>query len=108
MLPQLSNKKYKNVPIFSPSHYPYYKDSYWVGSHQSLGSNGQGFWDILGVGFTGWDPALKALIEAFFKLLGWVLPPLSNSWIIFIVYLYIALNMTPSIGCYWVGAVPNF
>ena len=34
-----------------------------------------------------------------------VLPPLSNSWIIFIVYVYIVPNMTPSIDCYWVGAV---
>ena len=33
--------------------------------------------------------------------------PLSNSWIIIIVWLYIALNRTPNIDCYWVGAVPN-
>ena len=33
--------------------------------------------------------------------------PLSNSWIINIIWLYIALNRTPSIDCYWVGAVPN-
>ena len=39
--------------------------------------------------------------------LGWVLPPLSNSWIILIVWLYIALNRTPSIDCYWGGAVPR-
>ena len=39
--------------------------------------------------------------------LGWVLPPLSNSWIISIVCLYIALNRTPNIDCYWGGAVPN-
>ena len=32
--------------------------------------------------------------------------PLSNSWII-IIWLYIALNRTPNIDCYWVGAVPN-
>ena len=37
----------------------------------------------------------------------WVLPPLSNSWIISIIGLYIALNRTPNIDCYWVGAVPN-
>ena len=39
----------------------------------------------------------------------WVLPPLSNSWIlsIFIMGLYIALNRTPNIDCYCVGAVPN-
>ena len=34
----------------------------------------------------------------------WVLPLLSNSWIINIVWVYIALNKTPSID--WVGAVP--
>ena len=36
-----------------------------------------------------------------------VLPPLSNSCRIFVIliYIYIALNMTPSIDCYWVGAV---
>ena len=37
----------------------------------------------------------------------WVLPPLSNSWIISIIWLYIALNRTPNIDCYWGGAVPN-
>ena len=37
----------------------------------------------------------------------WVLPPLSNSWIINILELHIALNRTPNIDCYWVGAVPN-
>ena len=37
----------------------------------------------------------------------WVLPPLSNSWITIIIWLYIALNRTPNIDCYWVGAVPN-
>ena len=36
-----------------------------------------------------------------------VLPPLSNSWIIVIIWLYIAFNGTPNIDCYWVGAVPN-
>ena len=35
-------------------------------------------------------------------------PPLSNSWIINIIGLYIALNSTPNIDCYWVGAVPKF
>ena len=32
-----------------------------------------------------------------------VLPPLSNSWIIKIVWLYIALNGTLNIDCYWGG-----
>ena len=33
----------------------------------------------------------------------WVLPPLSNSWIIIILWLYIALNRTPNIDCYGYG-----
>ena len=33
----------------------------------------------------------------------WVLPPLSNSWIILIIWLYIALNRTPNMDCYWGG-----
>ena len=37
----------------------------------------------------------------------WVLPPLSNSWIIHMRRLYIALNRTPNMDCYCVGAVPN-
>ena len=37
----------------------------------------------------------------------WVLPPpLSNSWIITIIWFYIALKKTPNIDCYWVGAIP--
>ena len=37
------------------------------------------------------------------------LDTLSNSWIIIILWIYIyrALNRTPNIVCYWVGAVPN-
>ena len=30
-------------------------------------------------------------------------PPLSNSWIISILWLYIALNGTPNVDCYWGG-----
>ena len=33
--------------------------------------------------------------------------PLSNSWIIIIIGLYIAFNRTPNMDCYWVGAVPK-
>ena len=40
-------------------------------------------------------------------LIPWVLSPLSNSWIIIIIWLYIALSRTPNIDSYWVGAVPN-
>ena len=39
--------------------------------------------------------------------LGWILPPLSNSWMIFSIWLYIALNRTPNMDCYWMGAVPK-
>ena len=35
----------------------------------------------------------------------WVPSPLSNSGIITIIGLYIALNRTPNIDCYWAGAV---
>ena len=31
---------------------------------------------------------------------GWVLPPLSNSWVMIIVWVYIALSRTPNIDCY--------
>ena len=37
----------------------------------------------------------------------WILPPLSDSWIMKIIWLYIALNRTPKIDCYWVRAVPK-
>ena len=37
-------------------------------------------------------------------MIEWVLPPLSNSWIMNIIWLYIALNRTPSIDCYWGGS----
>ena len=37
----------------------------------------------------------------------WVLPHLSNSWIMHVIWVYIALNRTPNIDCYWVGAVPK-
>ena len=37
----------------------------------------------------------------------WVLPRLRHSWIIVIIWLYIALNRTPNIDCYWEGAVPK-
>ena len=37
----------------------------------------------------------------------WVLPLPSKSWIILIIWLYIALNRAPNKDCYWVGAVPK-
>ena len=33
--------------------------------------------------------------------------PPTNSWILIIIGLYIALNRTPNINCYWGGAVPK-
>ena len=39
--------------------------------------------------------------------LGWILPPPIDSWIMIIIWLYIAFNRTPNIDCYWVGAVPK-
>ena len=41
-----------------------------------------------------------------FKRALWVLPPLSNSWIITIIWLFIALTRTPNIDCYWWGQYP--
>ena len=35
------------------------------------------------------------------------MPPPSNSWLIFMLQLYIALNITPIKGCYWLRAVPE-
>ena len=37
----------------------------------------------------------------------WILPPLSNSWILFILYLYTALDVGPILDCYSVGANLN-
>ena len=57
--------------------------------------------------FFGCWPARHLCKSHGLKIKDWVLPPLSNSWIIRIVWLYIALNKTPHINCYWVGAVPK-
>ena len=35
--------------------------------------------------------------------ISWVLPPLTNSWIIIEIWLCIAINRTPNTDCYWVG-----
>ena len=54
-------------------------------------------------------PFCSGLFEKCGLIVGHILgtAPLSNSWILSIVLLYIALNMTPNIDCYWVGAVPK-
>ena len=36
-----------------------------------------------------------------------MLPPLGNCWIIIVIWLYIALNRTPNIDCYWGGQYPT-
>ena len=55
------------------------------------------------------DQILEHMPETqIYLVLGLGTAPLSNSWIIIIIWLYIALNRTPNIDCYWVGAVPNF
>ena len=38
-----------------------------------------------------------------YSVLYWVLPPLSISWTINIIGVYIALNRTHNIDCYWGG-----
>ena len=51
--------------------------------------------------------AVKAVSPKTLNPKPWVLPPHSNSWIMITIWLYIALKRTPTIDCYWVGAVPN-
>ena len=50
---------------------------------------------------------MRVILDNLFWGIYWVLPRLSNSWIINRIWLYIALNGTPSIDCYWMGAVPK-
>ena len=68
-----------------------------------------GFTSILvsvdGVGLSGTELDLKS--QGRYNPKPWVLPCLINSWIIIMIGLYIALNMTPNVDCYWEGAVPN-
>ena len=48
------------------------------------------------------------VLTLLFRDVDWVLPPLSNSWILVIIWLYLALNRTRNIDCYsGGGAVPN-
>ena len=37
----------------------------------------------------------------------WILPPLSNSWVIFRIWIYKALNSSPIVDCYCMEAVPK-
>ena len=53
------------------------------------------------------DPASILATAQLTMTIHSVLPPCSNSWIIFIIKLYTALNRTPNIDCSWVGAVPK-
>ena len=58
-------------------------------------------------GLCGASACRNSAILCFFYPRPWMLRPLSNSWIILIIWLYIAVNRTPIIDCYLVGAVPN-
>ena len=42
---------------------------------------------------------IPSTIRHLISRVPWVLPPLSNSWIITIIWLYIALNRTPNMDC---------
>ena len=68
-----------------------------LGMVQGLGSKVYTFrfW-AQGLGFREMEPTSPTANAG----IPWVLPPLTNSWIILIVGLYIALNMTPNIDCY--------
>ena len=56
-------------------------------------------------------PGLEGGVTAFlgsYWFMFWVLPPLSNSWIRIIIWLYIALNRTPNVDCYCGGQYPIY
>ena len=65
-------------------------------SHEKLGRN---------IGAVRRSTSLR-ILSSIAYLLG-PFPLLSNSWIIGVIWLYVALHSTPNIDCYWVGAVPN-
>ena len=60
------------------------------------------YWDYIGI------MEKKMETVGIMVVVFWVLPPLSNSWIISTIWLYIALNGTPNIDCYWWGQYPNY
>ena len=60
--------------------------------------------DLSGKGFNLRDQEWSAALLG--SSIGYC-PTLRNSWIIIIIWLYIALNRTPNIDCYCVGAVPK-
>ena len=57
-----------------------------------------------------WPLNIREILTAdhmgFHVSLGWILPPLSNSWIRITIRLYVALTRT-NLDCYWLGAVPK-
>ena len=56
--------------------------------------------ELLKGNYTGED--YRCILKLSYVKL-WVLPPLSNSWRIIIIGLYLALNRTPNIDFYWGG-----
>ena len=42
---------------------------------------------------------VASVAENAIVLVLWVRPPFINSWIMFVIWFYIALNMTPMIDC---------
>ena len=46
-------------------------------------------------------------VRGVIGVMGVIVPPLTKRRIITIIRLYIALNMTPYMDCYWEGAVPK-
>ena len=70
-----------------------------------LGFNRQGIVLPATVNGKGQGLVLRTLAKTEPKT--WVLPPLSNSWIINIIWLYKTLNRTPNRDCYWGGQYPT-
>ena len=46
------------------------------------------------------DPISRLQNSVKGPYIAWILPPLSNSWVINIIWSYIARNRTPNIDCY--------
>ena len=49
------------------------------------------------------ERALEGPVASLFWWYIGYCPPISNSWIIIVIWLYIALNRTLNIDCYWGG-----
>ena len=53
---------------------------------------------------------IQKIVTTYALFIGYRLgtAPLSNSWRTIIIWLYIALNRTPNIDCYWGGQYPRY